>query len=1127
MQAAVAQDEIHCKVFGILKNESDNQRLAGVEIQVLKNGMPVQRVFTDNLGKYVIPDLELGHVYEIKFNHPDFLSKNVRVDTQNIPEAARSNLFELQFDGSLFKGPPDFNKDVLKAPIAIAKFTDKSGKIEMDEAYSEKRKQDIKDELQRLGGDKEQMTKDFNQLVIEGDAKMGAEKYAEAVDKYSAALKIFPHKEPAESKYKAAKAKLDAENDAKNFEEKYARLIKEGDDLAASEKWAEAKPKFVEASKMKPVEKHPKEMIAECDKNLAGDKQRTEYDRYMADGDKKMTSKFYQPAIDAYKAASKLYPSEQTPKDKIAECEKLINDALAMKDARDKYQRLKDDADQRMTVKKYEEAIKLYTDAKNVLPSETYPDTQIAKANDLIKERDYAILKKKYDDLIAKGDQKFTAKDFEASIPIYEEAKTVLPKEPVADQKIAAANAAIAQRDEAKKRKEYETLVAAADGKFKATDYENAVTSYQSALAIYPNEQYPKDQIALSNKLQAEKLKKENQKAYDDLVAKADAKFKSENYEESIPIYESASALLPSEKYPNDQIKNAQEGILKRDEKKIRAQFDAIVKEADAKFKTDNFEESITKYNEALAVLPKEAYPKDQIEKAKLGITKRDEKKLRGEFDAIVAVADGKFKSDNFEESITKYNEALALLPSEKYPQEQIDKAKLGITKRDEKKLRGEFDALVAEADGKLKSENFEESITKYNEALALLPSEKYPPEQIKKAQLGIAKRDEKKLRAQYDALVAEADGQFNGGSYEQCVDTYNAALQILPDEKHPKDQIKKAMDKMGVAAAEKLKKEQYDALITQADAELNSTEFEKSIASYKSALEILPKETYPKEQIKIAEAGLAELKRKREEYDKVIAKADGKFNTEKWQESIDLYNQALAILPDEGYPKDQIINATGKMDSVAAEALKRQRYDELVADGDNKFKNRDYQNAIDSYQQAADLYAEETYPPKKIDECLLMMAAKTDDVVDTQPKVRTVETKQYKQRELSKYDKYIQRKLAEVEEKRSKDKDLHRRRAQGAGDIIDTRNRNLQDEKTKKEEVEVSTIDIVNEQTYKKGNATITEITVRAGGDYHTYMKAAFSYATYYSEVHPDNGSKVRDLTANEWKRVTGRDPQ
>ncbi|MFN0030795.1 MAG: hypothetical protein ACKVOR_01400 [Flavobacteriales bacterium] len=1003
-----AQEDVKAVVHGILKNDEDHQRMAGVNIRVFRNGQPYQNLKTDNLGKYELV-LELGHSYEIRFEQADFVTKSIVVDTQGIPETARNTSFDLLFDGELFKAPPDFNKDVVKDPVAIAKFVGSKGKIVVDEGHAEKRKEEIKDEFERLKSDPKLAQEQYDALVKEGDALMADKNWGGAADKYQAALKKKPHTEPAKGKYADAKAKYDAEQDAKNREEKYALLIKDGDAAIASEKWAEAKTKFTEANKMKPKETHPKEMMALCDKNLTGDKAKAEYDRLVKDADNKMAGKFYKLAIDQYNAALKQLPSEQYPKDKIADCQKLIDDALKTAEIDGNYQRTKDDADEKLRLKKYEEAITLYEKAKTIKPQETYPDQQITKANDLIKERDYLILKKKYDDIIAKGDTKYNTKDFEGSIPIYEQAKALLPKEAMADQKIGAANKAIADRDEAKKRKEYTDLVAKADGQFKTTDYENAIGNYEEALKLYPSEVYPSTQVNESKRLLAEKLKKENQKAYDALVAKATALFDTEKFEECMPVYEEAQKLLPSEKYPTTQIEKAKAGIIKRDEKKLRAQYDAIVQQGDGLMKAEKYEDAITKFNDALGVLPSESYPKDQITKAQEAITKRDEKKLRGEFDVI----------------------------------------------------------------------------------------------------------------------VAQADQQFNSSEYEKSIDTYNKALALLPSEKYPKAQIEKAIGKLDAAKAEQLKREQYEELIRTADLRLNDAAYEEAITNYKAALELYPKELHPKNQIKLAEAGIAAWKQKKADFDKLIAKADAKFKDEKWKESIDMYSQASIILPNEQYPKDQIIEATAKVDAVAAEALRRKQYEEVIADADNKYNNRDYQMALDQYKKAADMYTEEEYPKARIEKCLLMLNAVNEPVVELEPKEKKgPELKVYKQRELSRYDAYIMKQLAKVEEKKAKDREFHKSKTGSSMTNIAERNKKLQVEKENKAELAEPEIVIVDEKSYKKGNGTITEITIRNGQLYSTYMKSAYKFATYYQEINTQTGTKVRDLTAAEWKRVTGKDP-
>ncbi|MFM9985133.1 MAG: hypothetical protein ACKVOK_07870, partial [Flavobacteriales bacterium] len=673
-----AQADVKVKLFGIIKNEDDHTRMTAVKIRIFKNGSIVDNTVTDNLGKYSI-DLEIGQTYDIQFVQNGFLTKNIRVDTHNIPEEKRINTFELMFDGGLFKGPELFNPDVLKEPVAIAKWDGKE-KIAVDPVQAEKRKEEIKDEYERAvaaGKDPAAAKAEFDQLVMEGDAAMTGKDFKLAVDKYGSALKVIPKKEPAVAKLADAKAKYEEWLSKNAAEEKYAALIKDGDALIVSENYAEAKTKFVEANKMKPKETYPKEKLAFLEGKLAGDKLKADYDRIIADADKKFTSKFYQPAIERYKEASKLFPSEQYPIDKIREAEGLLSTAMAESERNLKYQKLKDDADQKFGAGKFEEAISLYEQALDVKPAEQYPKDRIAASNKAIQDKMYAEKKKQYDGIIAQADLKFNTKDFENSITKYEEASTILPDETYPSTQIGLARKGIADREAAAKRKQFDDLVAKADKLYTSTDYETAISTYESALELFSAEEYPKEQIKKSQTALFKKNEKELRAKYDGIIKQADGKFTATDYEGSIAFYEQAAAIIPEEAYPGKQIAKANDEIAKRAEKEKRKQYDAFIAAGDTKFNAGQFEDCIASYQSATEILPTEKYPKDQMDAAykKMGAAAEALKK-KAQYEGLIADADSKYGSKEYQASIDAYEMASDLLPKEEYPKTQIIKAK-------------------------------------------------------------------------------------------------------------------------------------------------------------------------------------------------------------------------------------------------------------------------------------------------------------------------------------------------------------------------------------------------------------------------------------------------------------------
>ena len=62
--------------------------------------------------------------------------------------------------------------------------------------------------------------------------------------------------------------------------------------------------------------------------------------------------------------------------------------------------------------------------------------------------------------------------------------------------------------------------------------------------------------------------------------------------------------------------------------------------------------------------------------------------------------------------------------------------------------------------------------------------------------------RQAREKQRQYQALIDEADKLFGTSDYTNAKEKYNEALAILPDEQYPKDQIALCDKKLGADAA-------------------------------------------------------------------------------------------------------------------------------------------------------------------------------------------------------------------------------------------------------------------------------------------------------------------------------------
>jgi hypothetical protein len=458
-----AQD-VH--IYGQLKDEKTKKKLDGCLVQVMKDGAIYDSYDAAGSGKYDFK-LPVGFAYDIKFSKGDYLSKVVRVDTRNIPEEDVGGGFDMQVDGTLFPSVEGFNTDILRDPMAIAKYNKAADTFEFDFDYTEKKQKEIDAEFKRLEDIKknfEKLKADFDRYVKEGDQKMLEKNYSESVMNYKSALAIFPKDEPVKAKLADAQAKLDAANAANAEDALYKKTIEEGDQLYKDGKYAEAKKKFIKARDMR-NNTYEKEMIYKCDQALDDAANRAVYDAVIADADKKFNNKDFAVSIEKYKEASKMYPTESYPKDQMLKAEGALKDMLAYEAEKLRIQKEYDDklalAARNVDEDKIDQAISNYRAASQMKPEEQFPKDKISELEALLAERksqqekndadalanaERDRIEREYNDILKQADDLFIAEQLEESRLKYEAALVVKPGAQYPASKIETIDLLLAQR---------------------------------------------------------------------------------------------------------------------------------------------------------------------------------------------------------------------------------------------------------------------------------------------------------------------------------------------------------------------------------------------------------------------------------------------------------------------------------------------------------------------------------------------------------------------------------------------------------------------------------------------------------------------------------------------------------
>ncbi|WP_321318093.1 hypothetical protein [Labilibaculum sp.] len=558
--------------------------------------------------------------------------------------------------------------------------------------------------------------------------------------------------------------------------------------------------------------------------------------------------------------------------------------------------------------------------------------------------------------------------------------------------------------------------------------------------------------------LEAQRLAKE--RAYKAAIQRGDINFNAQKYDLSKAGYKEALAIMPDEDYPKTQLQkidelvglelaNAEEKArIEAERKALDEKYLTLITQADSQFEAKDYELSKTNYTSALEVKPNEGYPKNQIQKisdllAQQAQLAADKKAMEEKYASAIAMADSQFSIGDYQSSKTAYAEALSLKAEEVYPKSQIQKIDgiLANQKAEadeaarllakEKALEEKYAAIINLADSQFLSGDYQSSRTSYSDALGLKAKEVYPKSQIQKID-GIlavqkAEADEaarllaenKALEEKYTSIINLADSQFSAGDYQLSKTSYSEAMDLKEEEAYPKSQIQKIDGILAVQKAEadeaarllaenKALEEKYASIINLADSQFYAGNYQTSMTTYSDALSLKANETYPRSQIQkidgmlakqLAEADeaarLASQKKVLDEkYASVVALADSQFSSGDYDSAKNTYKDALNLKLAEAYPKTQIQKINEILDAQQAEADKvarllaekktlDEKYASVIKLADSQFVSADYQSSKSNYSEALSLKDSEVYPKsqmQKIDEILAAQQAEAEN---------------------------------------------------------------------------------------------------------------------------------------------------
>ena len=442
----------------------------------------------------------------------------------------------------------------------------------------------------------------YDSIIKIADAAFNSKDYNNAKTGYNSALKVKPSEQYPKDQLAAIDKALASAADAarlaaleKAKQAKYDSLIKIADAAFKAKTYSDAKTGYNAALQVKPSEQYPKDQLAAIDKALADQDaankaaiekaQKAKYDSLIRIADNAFKTKNYSGAKVIYNNALQVKSDEQYPKDQIAAIDKLLASAAdaakmaALEKAKQaKYDSIIKIADAAFNGKNYKKAKAGYNAALEVKSDQQYPKDQLAAIDKALADMANAeknaalakIMQARYDSIIKIADAAFNKQSYDKAKGGYNAALQVKPAEQYPKDQIAAIDKAIADAADAANKAamakaaqaKYDSLIKIADKAFAGKNYSSARSTYNAAIVVKGDQQYPKDQIAAIDKIIAQQAG--NNDKYNQAMSTGNQSMLMRSYQKAVTAYTQALSFKPGDPTAKDRLAQAQEALNKQ-----------------------------------------------------------------------------------------------------------------------------------------------------------------------------------------------------------------------------------------------------------------------------------------------------------------------------------------------------------------------------------------------------------------------------------------------------------------------------------------------------------------------------------------------------------------------------------
>ena len=801
LNSSASQSRGHFYITGSIKVEQG--LVEGTNIQIFRNGALLNTVAVNRTGNFRIK-VDLDQVYRFQFNKELFYSKLVEIDTHVPASVCEVDCVFPPYQVAilLYRKVPGVNEmggDVPRISYN-PKIDNFDAEMMRDEASISdqigKIMTDIKQQSERYERESAKTkSENYQKALAEADQLKRRQEYDKAMHRYRDALLIFPEQRNPRDQVNAMYHLLIAQQltDALGaaVEENLLKYINYGDLKIRENEFTMAKIAYEIALRIKPddsairtklnnaqkeVDNIQKLALAEVDHFQNVYKARTlRYQELIKQGDQMFRQEKLADAKNFYAQAATQINERSYAVLMVNKIEELLNDnELALKLAKEKEEADKKrllearnrafadavaEADRMFAERMYRDAVEYYELALTIKEFELYPRNQIRIIREILAN--LQLKGEEYNGLLREADALMLERKYKEARPVYQKAHSLIPEEKYALKKIEEIDRLLVGGDrEAELQKAYDDLILVADALLLQQNYDSAISKYQEALSMKPNEKYPADQIRkireiLSRESSEQKRLAQQRSDYDRSILMADRAFNQESYQPARSLYHDALRIFPGQEYPQNQISKIDAILKERVAVEVQTvkldQIDfsnlqnlsgeareAAYKEAmelGASFmKTEEWGIARFYFRRALALIPNDEPATKKIDEVERII--RGSNSNEAKYAEMIQRADEAFKTGDFGVAQFYYTKAKEAKPTDPYVNERIQVVTQLSESTASRMANREYDTSMQRANEALEVKNYAVARFFYRKALSQKPNDELAKKKIEEVEL-------------------------------------------------------------------------------------------------------------------------------------------------------------------------------------------------------------------------------------------------------------------------------------------------------------------------------------------------------------------------------------------------------